>query len=346
MRLLVRPQLKIPRIPRIIAIFMSPLLATATLSTHAQSLSDAFDQGAALGRSANAPARSGISGAAAQSHVPGYNTAPAQASYFGSPGISTPAAAAATACTGTGANDGSSAGAGGDLAAQTCSAIDFTQTNATVRPNFSITQSDPLLTGAKSIAADPLSIAGNIAGTYSSCTVQTTTTPDRFETAQCHQVRTTETRSCDKVLIVTPTQVPGCYDGQFLIRVTADPCPTCPDYLVFDFRCGANSYHMHAFTVARATEMLFMDLGSQIVPGTLNTEIPKTPGPSRIGKDICYLTHYSQSCSGTSCSIGAWFSNPCQGTSYYGVSTFVMPTTVSFTDAWDNQCAALDARTQ
>lgn len=345
MRLLVRPQLKIPRIPRIpriIAIFMSPLLATATLSTHAQSLSDAFDQGAALGRNANTSARSGISGAAAQSHVPGYNTAPAQASYFGSPGISTPAAAAATACTGTGAD----AGAAGDLAAQTCNAIDFTQTNANVRPNFSITQSDPLLTGAKAIAADPQAIAGNIAGTYSSCTVQSTTTPDRFETALCHQVRTTETRSCDKVLIVTPIQVPGCYDGQFLTRVTADPCPSCIDYLGFDFSCAANSYRMRVFTIAKSTGAVFMELGSQIVPGTLNTQIPQTPGPSQVDSSRCYRTHYSQSCSGTSCSIGAWFSNPCQGTSYYGVSTFVMPTTVSFTDTWDNQCAALDARTQ
>ena len=49
---------------------------------------------------------------------------------------------------------------------------------------------------------------------------------------------------------------------------------------------------------------------------------------------------------GANCSIGAWFSNPCQGTSYYGVSTFAMPTTVTFTDTWDNQCAALEARAQ
>ena len=59
---------------------------------------------------------------------------------------------------------------------------------------------------------------------------------------------------------------------------------------------------------------------------------------------FCYQTYYSQSCSGANCSIGAWFYNPCQGTSFYGVSTFAMPTTVGFTDAWDNQCAALEAR--
>ncbi len=314
------------------------LIAMSSVAVQAQSLSDAFSQGTALGRSGNAAARFQITGNTAQSNVPGYTTNPPQSSYFGGVGISTPAAAAANACTGPGDS--------GDLAAQACNAINFSQTNPTRRPIFSITQTDPLLTGSKAITADPQAIAGNIAGTYSGCTVQTTTTPDRFETALCHQVRTTETLSCDKVLIVTPVQTPGCSDGQFLTRVTADPCPGCIDYIAFDFSCGSNSYLMHAFTIAKASGQVFMELGSQIVPGTLNTQIPQTPGPSRIDGSFCYRTHYSQSCTGANCSIGAWFSNPCQGTSYYGVSTFAMPTTVSFIDTWDNQCAALEARTQ
>ncbi len=314
------------------------LIAVSSVSVQAQSLSDAFSQGTVLGRGGNAAARSQINGNTAQSNVPGYTTNPPQSSYFGGAGISTPAAAAANACTGPGDS--------GELAAQACNAVNFSQTNPTRRPIFSITQTDPLLTGSKAITADPQAIAGNIAGTYSGCTVQTTTTPDRFETALCHQVRTTETLSCDKVLIVTPVQTPGCSDGQFLTRVTADPCPGCIDYIAFDFSCGSNSYLMHAFTIAKASGQVFMELGSQIVPGTLNTQIPQTPGPSRIDGSFCYRTHYSQSCTGANCSIGAWFSNPCQGTSYYGVSTFAMPTTVSFIDTWDNQCAALEARTQ
>ncbi len=314
------------------------LIAASSLSVHAQSLSDAFSQGAELGRSGNTAARSQINGSTAQSHAPGYSTSPPQTSYFGSPGISTPAAAAANACTGPGDS--------GDHAAQACNAVNFSQTNPTRRPSFSITPTDPLLGAAKSITADPQAIAGNIAGTYSGCTVQTTTTPDRFETALCHQVRTTETLSCDKVLIVTPVQAPGCFAGQFLTRVTADPCPACIDYLAFDFSCGSNSYLMHAFTIARATGQVFMELGSQNVPGTLNTEIPRTPGPSQIFGFMCYETHFSQSCSGASCTIGVWFTNPCQGTSYSGASTFAMPTTVSFTDTWDNQCASLETRAQ
>ena len=314
------------------------LIAASSLSAQAQSLSDAFSQGTALGRSGNTSARSQINGNTAQSNVPGYTTNPPQTSYFGGPGISTPAAAAANVCTGPGDS--------GDLAAQACNAVNFSQTNPTRRPSFSIAPNDPLLTGSKTVTADPQAIAGNIAGAYSGCTVQTTTPPDRFETALCHQFRTTETRSCDKVLIVTPVQTPGCSDGQLLTRVTADPCPKCIDYLAFDFSCGANSYLMHAFTIAKGSGQVYAELGSQNVPGTLNTQIPQTPGPSRIDGNFCFRTYYSQSCSGANCSIGAWFSNPCQGTSFNGVSTFAMPTTVSFTDAWDNQCAALEARTQ
>jgi hypothetical protein len=336
--------------PKTIAVL---LIAALHLSVHAQALSDAFNQGTALGRSGNSAARAQINGTTAQSNVPGYTSSPPQTSYFGNPGISTPAAAAANACTGpgNGGNGGSSGNSknssgAGDFAAQACDAVNFSQTNPTRRPNFSISASDPLLTGAKTITADPQAIAGNIAGTYSGCTVQSTTTPDRFETALCHQVRTIETLSCDKVLIVTPVHTPGCSDGQFLTRVIADPCPRCVDYVAFDFSCKSDGYLMHAFTVFKTSGQVFTELGQQEVPGTLNTQIPQTPGPSQIDNDLCYRTYYSQSCSGANCTIGAWFSNPCQRTSYYGVNTFAMPTTVSFTDSWDNQCAPLEARSQ
>lgn len=315
------------------------LIAALAVPAHAQSLSDAFNQGTTMGQSGNAAARGQISGSTAQSIVPHFNTTPPEVSYFGSPGLGTPASARAGACAGA-------AGPSASFPEQGCNAIDFSQTNPSRRPAFSIGTSDPLLSRAKTITADPQAIAGNLAGTYSGCTVQTVTRPDIFETLICHQYRTLEKASCDKVLIVTPIQTPGCSPGQFLTRVTADPCPACVDFLAFDFTCGANNYLMHVFTIAKATGGLFAELGSQNVPGKLNTAIGQSPGPSRLDGFFCYQTYYSQSCSGANCSIGAWFFNPCQGTSFFGVSTFAMPTTVSFRDTWDNQCAALEARAQ
>ena len=315
------------------------LVATLSVAVDAQPLSDAFNQGAALGRRGTAAARGQITSSTAQSSVPGYTANPPQAAYFGSAGISGPAAAAARACTG-------GPGAGGGSAAQPCNAVNFSQTNPSRRPSFTVDANDPLRTGARTITANPEVIAGNIAGTYSDCAVQTSTQPPVFETLMCHQVRTLESLACDKVLIVTPVSTPGCAAGQFLTRVTADPCPSCVDYLAYDFTCGANSYVMHAFTIRKSNGRVFIELGTQNVPGTLNTQIAKTPGPSRMDGQYCYQTYYSQSCSGATCTIGAWFNNPCQGTSNDGVSTFAMPTTVSFTDTWDDQCAALAARTR
>jgi hypothetical protein len=122
--------------------------------------------------------------------------------------------------------------------------------------------------------------------------VQTTTTPDRFETALCHQYRTTDTLSCDKVLIVTPVQTPGCSDGQFLTRVTADPCPACVDSPAFDFSCGSNSYLMHVFTLDKGSGQVYMDLGSQNSPARSTRRSPRPQG-HHASTAFCYQTYYS-----------------------------------------------------
>ena len=312
------------------------VVLTAASSARADSLSDAFSHGQQLGRSGNTQARGQVTGDAARSTVPYYTTNPGEASLYGSGGLTAPAGAAINNC--------AAGGQGSAYADQSCNAITYSQTNPGQRPNFAISSGDPLFARSKVIANDPQAIAGNIAGTYSGCTTQTVTSPDFFETKVCNEYRTLESQTCNKVLTVTAVQTPGCTPGQFLTRVTADPCPRCIDYLAYDFMCGSGNYRMHVFTILKGSGAVYMDLGSQYVPGTLDTYIPRTQGPSRIDGWFCYQTYYSQSCSGANCSIGAWFYNPCQGTSYYGANTFAMPTTVAFKDSWDNQCLSLEAR--
>ena len=312
------------------------IVLAAASSARADSLSEAFSQGGQLGRSGNTQARGQVNGDAARSTVPNYTTNPREASLYGSGALNAPAGAAISNC--------AAGGQGSSYGDQSCNAINFSQTNPAQRPNFAISPNDPLLARSKAIANDPQAIAGNIADTYSSCTTQTVTSPDIFETKVCNQYRTLESQTCNKVLTVTAVQTPGCTPGQFLTRVTADPCPWCIDYLAYDFTCGSGNYLMHVFTISKWNGATYMDLGQQYVPGTLNTFIPQTQGPSRIDGWFCYQTYYSQSCSGANCSIGAWFYNPCQGTSYYGANTFAMPTTVAFKDSWDNQCLSLEAR--
>ena len=313
------------------------LIVAASSTARADSMSEAFSQGGDLGRTGNTQARGQVTGGTASSTVPNYTTNPREAAFYGSGDLNGPAAAAISNC---------ARASGSSYADQACNATNFSQTNPGQRPNFALTPNDPLVTRSQSIANDPQAIAGNISGTYSSCTTQTVKSADIFETRICNEYRTLETQVCNKILTVTPFQTPGCSPGQFLTRVTADPCPGCIDYLAFDFTCGAGNYVMHAFTIAKSSGAVFMELGSQQVFGALDTSIPQTPGPSRIDGWFCYQTYYSQSCSGANCSIGAWFYNPCQGTSYFGANSFAMPTTVGFRDSWDNQCLSLEARAQ
>ena len=313
------------------------LLAGLSAGALAQSLSSAFEQGTTLGRSGNQTARGTVSSNTATSNVPGYTANPPEAAYFGGGGISAPAAAATRACVNAGGDSDS-------FAAQRCNAVDFSQSNPSRHPSFTIGANDPLRTGAKTITADPQRIAGNIAGTYSDCTVQPSTQPPVFETQICHQARTLERLSCDKILTVTPVATPGCTPGQFLTHVKADPCASCVDTLAYDFTCGVNGYVMHAYTIDKNSGHVNTELGTQNVPGALNTHIAKTAGPSRFDGIYCFETFYSQTCAGTDCTLGAWFSNPCQDTSHFGASTFAMPTTTTFADSWDDQCAALEAR--
>ena len=313
------------------------VVLVAGSTAHADSMSEAFSAGGELGRSGNTQARGQVTGEAAGTTVPNYTANPPEAALYGSGDLNAPAAATISKCAGA---------AGSSYADQACNATNFSQTNPAQRPSFTIGPSDPLVTRSNAIANDPQAIAGNIAGTYSGCTTQTVTSPDIFETLVCNQYRTLETQTCSKVLTVTPVQTPGCSPGQFLTRVTADPCPWCIDYLAYDFTCGAGNYLMHVFTISKWNGAVYMDLGSQYVPGTLNTYIPQTQGPSRVDGWFCYVTYYSQSCSGANCSIGAWFYNPCYGISYYGANTFAMPTTVAFKDSWDDQCVTLEARAQ
>jgi hypothetical protein len=314
------------------------------LPGYSQSLSDAFNQGTTFGQTGNAAARAGISSASPQSIVPNYIANPPETSYFGSPGLG-PAASTKTGDCAT------TPGATSGYAGQGCNAVQFSQTNPGKRANFDIAPNDPLLTRAKTITADPQAIAGNLAGTYSGCSVQTQTTPDIFETAICHQYRTTELDTCEKVLIVTPTETPGCTPGQFLTRISAYPCDICRYYLALDFTCGEDNYLVHAFSMWKAApDTVYMDLGTYSLPGTVNSTITPTVGPTFVLDYFyfCYQATFSQTCNGATCTIDVHFTNPCLkfGGSSDVYGTFPIPVIVSFTDSWDNQCAALEARSQ
>jgi hypothetical protein len=337
-------------------------LAMHTWPAHAQSLSDAFNQGATLGRSGNAAARGQISGSAAQSTVPHFTATPPEASYFGSPGLGTPASARAGACAG-------GPGAAGGFTEQDCNAVDFSQTNPSRRPNYSITASDPLLARARTITADPQAIAGSLAGTYSGCTVQTVTSPDIFETLICHQYRTTEQFACQKQLTVqvswSNSCTPGTWFGNFWVNTWGNG-EVGRRYagIVINAYCQTSGTVRMAF-YAICTESPCSGSADIQVDPTSGATSPQTftnfIGRSWYASDLFNRVDYNgggctaDRCSFTFCtryeaeySICDEFScttTPINETRACGTFTFNRPRSIaSVTDAWDNQCAAFEAR--
>lgn len=169
--------------------------------------------------------------------------------------------------------------------------------------------------------------------------------PALYETSTCLKSINTDQISCSQFLRIEAIQEPGCSPGQFLTRVIADPCPTCPDKLVFDFTCTATGYNMHVFSIYKSNGALNEELGSRDISGRVGFATPRTLGPhersqGRRGK--CYETHYTQACTSTTCSITTEFHNPCHNTRYAGTNHFAIPMIEKYVSRWDNQCSTLE----
>ncbi len=175
------------------------------------------------------------------------------------------------------------------------------------------------------------------------CTQKTIVTrPAEYEQNTCVKSVSTDVATCSQYLKVVATQEPGCTAGQFLTRVTADPCPFCRDKIAFDFTCTATGYQMHAFTINKFNGSLNSDLGTRDIVGRVGISVPRTLGPNNHTYPWCYSTYYSQSCTTLTCSITTEFYNECMGTSYSGSNAFQVPMISKYTSYWDNQCKSLE----
>ena len=200
----------------------------------------------------------------------------------------------------------------------------------------SLSANDPMFTGnLKNINTATFDASLN-----KSCHSVSTIIPAQITTNRCDDILSPYISQCTNDTVVTMVNVPSCTPGQFLATVTADPCPGCLDYLVFDFTCESEtSYNIHAYTNYHGGGF-FTELGSSSVAGGLGTNTPKTLGPNAYDGNWCYSVYYAQVCGSTTCNIGTWFTNPCQGTSYYGTNTFVMPTTQKVQTSTNSNCGS------
>ena len=337
------------------------VVAALAVPAYADSLSDAFNQGSSFGTTANAAARGQITGDSARSTVPNYTTAPAATSYFGSPGLGTSSSAKVAACAG--------AGSSGGYSDQDCNAVNFSQTNPARRPTYTIAPGDPLLARARTITADPQAIAGNLAGTYSGCTVQTVTRPDIFETAICHQYRSIENATCDKVRMVQVSWrnscTPGTWFGNFWVNTwgngevgrrfagvainaycqMSDTVRMSLSAICTEEPCsGYAEIQIDAGSGAVSPQILTNFIGrSWYLTDVFNVVDYKGGGCTADQCSFAFCTRYEDAyptCDDIVCPI--IYINE---TRACGTFSFERPRNIAtVTDAWDNQCAAFEAR--
>jgi hypothetical protein len=196
---------------------------------------------------------------------------------------------------------------------------------------------DPLFGAVGSAQSNAGAMTGQV------CTQKAVVTrPAEYEQNTCVKSVNTDVATCSQYLKVVAVQEPGCTAGQFLTRVTADPCPSCVDKLAYDFTCTSTGYRMHAFTIYKSNGSINADLGTRDIAGRVGFSVPRTLGPNSHSGGYCYSTYYSQSCTTLTCSITTEFYNECQGTSYSGANNFQVPMVTKYNSYWDNQCKSLE----
>jgi hypothetical protein len=320
-------------------ILLSLMLEAITSASEAATLPEAFSLGTQFGQSGNAAARGRIDAGTASATVPGYTTTAPAASYFGGPGLGTPAASTLANCT-TSPQD------------PACQAVNFSQTNPAQRPTFTIAPNNPMLVRSRSITADPASIAGSLAGTYSACTTQTVTSPDIFTNRTCNEYRFLEQHTCTKTLTVSVTDNGlSCNYGDYLtpnprimfIRPFVFVGAICAEDIRFQWIWGYSECNGTNAAIYHHSVMSGPDYERQIV---------------YLG---CGGTYYAEgACPNGNCSYTVGMPNAiavcteptdddCNAWQYQDLPlagfNFQRPVhTYTFTEAWDNQCATWEAR--
>lgn len=321
------------------------LLASIAHAAEAASMADAFIQGTTFGRSNNSATEINIRSGAAQATVPHASPSAPAASYFGTAGLGAPASATIDACAATSLNPNA-------YDDQACRAMNFTQTNPTIRPSFTIHPTDPLMARSRTILNDPAAIAGNIAGTYSGCTTQTLKSPDIYETQVCNEYRTLEHYTCQKILTVSVVDNGlECSYGAYL---TANPrIVFIRPYVFVGAVCAEDIKFMWIYGYAECNGTDASIFVPTIVPSA---------DPQRLLVNLsCGGQYYLEgSCPGGNCSYtvgipdGSFICDePCEDgccsghTADYPLAGFAYRRPVhsfTITDTWVNQCTALEAR--
>lgn len=351
-------------------------LPFAPLPALAQSTpDDAFQAGQQAGRSGMNAAAGAVSTQSGQQNLPYYGTSAPQSGLYGNGQGAIGAAGSQKQI------DCQTAQSGDAFNQQECDAVNFMTRNPTDRQKFKIDGTkDPLMTGSKSIIANP----GPQAGTSTQqCHIETTKVPGKTTTETCTETETLGPQSCQRVLSVNVQM--SCRPGELfqsldLPRNTVDhiwiyaKCdPQAQDNSYIEMT--ADAFGIKGGTVRNATVKIPKDLASIPTNAWATTQggqqgyllvmthphwennyrdvpvyILKDSTGCKAGSTDCAYHFYwewvdtHQVCTdngdGTDCS---WL--PYVRDSNNGWATGLIEVT-TITDQWDNQCLYLDSRSQ
>ena len=156
----------------------------------------AFQDANALAGSKTDGMFSGVASGSVSDKIPGYGTNPSESQLFqgGQGQLSDPGVAKMQNCAAAPVDSD-------PIKRQECEAVNFLARNPDVRPQFNITNNDPMILGAKDARNNAesffqsLGIAGGT-GASSQCTTRTETTPEQYTTETCTSLREVGTQQC------------------------------------------------------------------------------------------------------------------------------------------------------
>lgn len=169
------------------------LLGLAASAAMGQSMSttDAKDAGASFGKSLGGSAiTNNIKSADPQQVAPGFNGSPGETGLFqgGQGQIAGPGATKVAGC------DGKS-----DIE---CQAVNLMRTGPLTRPQFTINRTDPDVSRARGLIANPSTQVGDMFSTYANCQESTTESPAEYKTVTCEDYATADPIQCVQARIV------------------------------------------------------------------------------------------------------------------------------------------------
>lgn len=211
------------------------LVACCLLANQTTALAQSAE-GRTAGEAANSVILGNINTASAQEHVPGYTTTPPETAYAGQTDLASAASSALAACAATPDDP-------------TCQALRGAVTSAnTAREGVSAT--DPVVSAAQAIAANPSLTLGSLAAYYSGCSTTDQTVPAGTTERLCRRYAGVGTYTVHRDLTVQVSPDADCTDGDVLARGEARRIAV--DYMIVELRCqsGLQDHLRFAFYAA------------------------------------------------------------------------------------------------